>query len=331
LASGDSAGPRDVAAGEWWGGEIRAVGTLLDRHKLIFGAEFQDNLQQRLKYYTVGSPPDYDTPYRSTRYGFYIQDEYRPWDDLVLFAGARYDFNPLGGASANPRIGAIWQARQDTTLKLMYGTAFRAPNVVEKLNTNRADGSNAFGIKPETIETLEFVADHFFTPATRASVSAYRYRIDQLIGPNADEYSANLGSAQGYGVELEGEQRFQNGVRGRLSYVYQRSDDDGGRDLTNSPHHQVKLNLSLPLWGERWRAGFESQYLSSRGTIDGKVGDYLLGNLSFIGDLHRNLQFSVGLYNLFNTHYADPVGPSFLQDSVFQDGRSFRLKLNLRF
>ena len=81
------------------------------------------------------------------------------------------------------------------------------------------------------------------------------------------------------------------------------------------------MNLSLPLWGERWRAGFESQYLSSRGTIDGKVGDYL----------HRNLPFSVGLYNLFNTHYADPVGPSFLQDSVFQDGRSFRLKLNLRF
>ena len=322
---------RDLTFGEWWGGEMRAANTSFVQHKLVFGAELQDNLQQSLKNYDVGGKISFDLPYQSTRYGFYLQDEYSPWDSLTLIAGARYDYNPLGGSSANPRIGVIWQALNDTTFKLLYGTAFRAPNVVDQINTNRADPNAYFGLLPETIKTFEFIVDHAFTPATHFSASAYRYHIDKLIGPNSQDYSANLETVKAYGIELEGEQRFRNGIQARLSYVWQHAHDEHGKELSNSPHHQVKVHVSSPLWSEQWRAGLETLYFSDRDTLGGKVGDYVMGNLTVSGDLLKNIQFSAGVYNLLNAHYADPAGPSFRQDGIFQDGRSFRLKLNVRF
>ena len=40
---------------------------------------------------------------------------------------------------------------------------------------------------------------------------------------------------------------------------------------------------------------------------------------------------SVGVYNLFGERYASPVGGEYLQNSIEQDGRSYRLKVTGRF
>jgi iron complex outermembrane receptor protein len=327
---------RDLVIGEWWGGEFRLTNTSFERHKLVFGVELQDNLQQYQKNFNVGSPPVLDKPYDSLRYGFFFQDEFKILDPLSLIAGARYDYTPLGGSSANPRVGLIWQARDDTTLKLLYGTAFRAPNVFETFYTDGFSVRGATGLVPETNETLELLLDHQLTPFTRLSASLYRYEVQELISQTdviVNGYTSyeNQASVQAQGMELEGEQRFRNGVRARLSYVWQRAESQFGQTLTNSPQHQVKLNLSVPLWDDRWRAGFETQYLSERLTQSSRVGDQILSNLNVSGDIHKNLQLSFGVYNLWNARYADPAGTEILGNSVIQDGRGFRLKLNLKF
>ena len=43
------------------------------------------------------------------------------------------------------------------------------------------------------------------------------------------------------------------------------------------------------------------------------------------------IDFSVGLYNLLNQHYADPGGSEHRQDSIPQDRFSFRVQLSYRF
>jgi iron complex outermembrane receptor protein len=326
---------KDLTVGEWWGGELRLVNTSFDGHKWIFGAELQDNLQQSIKNFDAGGETYLDAPYRSTRYGIYFQDEYHPFDSLTLVAGARYDYNPLGGGSANPRLGLIWQASDATTLKLLYGTAFRAPNVTERVNSSDVSIGISNRLAPERIETLELLVEHAFTPSTRFTGTVYHYQVEGLISPVpvAQGYSlyGNADKATATGIELQGEQRFDNGIRTRVSYVWQQAEDQNGGELTNSPHHQLKLNLSAPLWSDQWRAGLETQYLSERRTLNGRVGDYVLSNLSITADLTRNLQLSFGIYNLWNSHFSDPVGPNFVQDSVTQDGRTFRLKLTARY
>jgi len=43
------------------------------------------------------------------------------------------------------------------------------------------------------------------------------------------------------------------------------------------------------------------------------------------------LEVSGSLYNLFDTKYATPAAREHLQDTIQQDGRSFRLKLTYKF
>lgn len=329
----DGVANKDRAFGEWWDGELRLLNTTFERHKILFGAELQDNLQQRLKNYDAYAVY-LDKPYRSARWGVYVQDEIALLSSLTLSAGARYDFNPIGGGSANPRIALSWRPSDASTLKLIYGTAFRAPNVFERNYQGLNFQANP-GLRPETVETLELALEHRFAPSTRFSASLYRNRLNQLISQTAladgVTHFDNLAKAHGLGAELELEQRFRNGVRLRLGYSVQSVRDDRQRSLTNSPAHMVKLHLSAPLWSEKWTVGVETLYMSERLTLAGRVGDHVLGNLTINGEALKNVLLSFGVYNFLNQRYADPAANHFRQDSLFQDGRSFRLKLTIGF
>ena len=73
----------------------------------------------------------------------------------------------------------------------------------------------------------------------------------------------------------------------------------------------------------------EGQYVSARGLIGGgKAGGFVLANLNFFSiGLTRHLDASLGVQNLFNRHYSDPVSLGYLQRSMEQDGRTIYFKL----
>lgn len=327
---------------EWWGGEIRLTNTSFERHRLVVGAEWQNNFRLRDKSYDLPGPVYLDASYQFSRYGFYVQDEIRLMDSLSLLAEARYDTSPFG-ESANPRFGFIWHPLDTTTVKLLYGTAFRAPSVFENEATASDIGEPSTdidilntGLRPEEIETIQFGLEQYLTPSTRLTATLYRYRMDGLLAQGfdpetGDTYFVNLDEIDGRGLEVEAETRFGNGVRGKLSYSFQRSEDEQGRRLPNSPEHMLKLHLSAPLWNERWRLGLEALYLSERDTLESKVDAYALGNLTISGDLSKNVGVSFGLYNIGDVSYADPVNPIFDADAIEQDGFNVRFKLNVGF
>ncbi len=61
----------------------------------------------------------------------YGQDEFAILQKLTLSAGLRYDHYSNFGGTTNPRLGLIYLLFDPTTLKLLYGTAFRAPEPFE--------------------------------------------------------------------------------------------------------------------------------------------------------------------------------------------------------
>lgn len=334
---------RDATPARWWGGEIRLTNTQFDRHRLVAGAEWQNNYRLSVRFYVPPDPPLMDFSYRFSRYGLYLQDEIRLGDSLTLLAGVRHDTSPFGN-STNPRLGVIWHPLDTTTLKLLYGTAFRTPSFFEYWTTAflLGEGPNpnldilAAGLRPEEIETLQFGLEHYLTPSTRLAASLYRYQMDDLLNQGydaatGDTYFFNLGQVTGHGLEVEAEQRFANGLRGKLSYSLQHSETAQGSRLPNSPRHMLKFQLSAPLWDERWRLGLETLYVSGRDTLAGHVGAYALGNLILTGDLGENAGVSLGFYNIGNSRYADPANPIFGLDAIEQDGFNFQFKLNLGF
>jgi iron complex outermembrane receptor protein len=328
---------REHGLGEWWSGEIRLGYTGFERHHVLFGAEIQDNVRQYQDNYDVFGGTSYlKKPYRSLRYGFYLQDEIRLLDSLSLSLGMRYDHQPLG-ESANPRAGLIWRPWEATAVKLLYGSAFRAPNVYERFYADIVTYKSNSNLRPERNRTIELVVEQFLGRSMRLTASLYRYDVSNLIRQTRDPsdgliFYDNLDRAQGQGLELEAERRFESGLNIALNYALQRTEGSHGHKLTNSPSHLLKLRLSMPLWSESWRLGLETQYMSERFTRTGRqVSDYVLSNLTLNADLTKSLRLSFGVYNAWNQRYADPVGDDFVQDRILQDGRSFRLKLTLGF
>jgi iron complex outermembrane receptor protein len=61
------------------------------------------------------------------------------------------------------------------------------------------------------------------------------------------------------------------------------------------------------------------------------AGYGILNLTLFSQNFIKNLEFSASLYNVLDRKYSDPASRFHQQDTIEQDGRSFRLKLTYRF
>jgi outer membrane receptor for ferrienterochelin and colicins len=135
-------------------------------------------------------------------------------------------------------------------------------------------------------------------------------------------------------LEFELNGRLPKGIRGRASYTYQETEDElTGQEVSNSPRHLGKVNLAVPIWKDKVFSSFEVLYTSRAKTLRGDyAGGHWVANVTlFSHDLVKNLELSASVYNLFDTQYSNPAAGEHLQDTILQDGRTFRVKLTYRF
>ena len=329
---------KDSAYGEGFGGEVKLTSKPIDANRFIVGAEYQGITHQDQKNYDVDPYRLFlDDKRKSAIWAAYIQDEIGISRVLSLTAGLRYDDYKTFGGSTNPRLALIYNPLERSTFKLLYGSAFRTPNVFEQYYQSTTQISNP-DLKPEKIRTYELVYEQYLGDRLRATAAGYYYEIDNLI--NQTEASPgvavfeNLARVEARGFELEIENKWGSGVDGRISYTGQRTKDlSTGGQITNSPEHLAKLNLIVPILKDRLSAGIEEQYMSRRRTVAGNYAPgFFITNLTLFSQrVLGRLDLSVSVYNLFDKNYGDPVSADFVQDTIRQDGRSCRVKLTYAF
>jgi outer membrane receptor for ferrienterochelin and colicins len=230
----------------------------------------------------------------------------------------------------------IYSPWQTTTFKALFGEAYRAPNVFERFY-NETQSSHA-ELQPERIGTYEFVAEQYLSRRYRLSASAFYYDVDDLITQRSDAagnlFFENLHQgAHALGTEFEAEAKYESGLLARASYTLQRAEDESGAELTSSPRHLAKLNLSVPVYRDKVFTSIELQYHSTSRTLAGRHADeFVMANLTLLSrEVVKNLEVSATIYNLFDTRYGYPGAGGHLQDVIAQDGRSFRVKLTYKF
>ena len=330
---------QDFLTADQAGGELTLVKRLFEKHKVSLGGEFRSQFRMDQSNKDAAPSATYlDDKRKSNIVALYLQDEFAITDRLILNAGFRYDHYSTFGGTVNPRAGLIYTWR-DTTAKLLYGRAFRAPNPFEQFYVGAGVSKANPDLKPEIINTYELVLEQYLGHHIRGSASAYYYEIDKLISQVLDPsdgllvyQNGNKINARGLELTLEG--KWPSGWDGRLSYALQESRDNASdRLLTNSPQHLVKGNLIIPLFTDKVFAGLETRYMSSRLTLSGnRAQNVFLTNVTlFTQQLLQGWEFSAQVNNLFDHRYGDPGSGEHLQDTILQDGRTYWLKLKYRF
>lgn len=329
---------KDQSTGSRVGVDTQLTGKILDRHTLTFGVELRDNLQQDqfncdLPTGTINLNEQRD----SYNAGVFGQAEISLLTNLTFNAGLRFDHQSQSLDRVNPRLGLIYAPVEATTMKLLYGTAFRAPNVFEQYYSYPGSAKANPGLRPEKIATYEVVAEQKLPAGLQFSASGYYYHINDLINAWLDSTGQtvyrNLSKVDTHGVELELQGHWAGGLRGRASYAFQETADSMSRRLSNSPKHLAKFNIIAPLWRDKVFSGLELQYQGRVRTLTGNTtGAFWLANLTiFSREVVKGVELSAGLYNLFDTRYGQPGASEHLQDVIQQDGRTFRVKLTYRF
>jgi iron complex outermembrane receptor protein len=329
---------QDVGLGEWWGGELKLTKRLWQRHKVTVGTEYRDNFRQDL--HNADTDPfflNFKAQKSSQNWALYFQDEFSLLHNLILNAGVRYDYYDTFGSTVNPRLALIYNLK-NTSIKLLYGEAFRAPSVYEGFYIGTGFKANP-NLDPENITTYEIVFEHYFTRYLRGSIAGYYYTIDDLINQTLDPTDnqivfRNTASVDAKGLELILEGKWPSGLETRLGYALQETEsDETGRSLSNSPHHMIKLNLIVPLLRDQVFVGVETRYLSKRRTLsENTASDFFLTNLTlFSQNIIKNAEASLGFYNLFDQRYGDPGSEEHRQDIIEQDGLTFWCKLKYTF
>jgi iron complex outermembrane receptor protein len=266
-------------------------------------------------------------------WGVFLQDEIDLGRSWRLSLGLRTDRLNDGAHSTNPRLGLIHHFDEANTAKLLYGTAFRAPNAYERFYA--ADGFARANpdLKPERIRTVEASFEHEVRHM-RLAASLFRYSvtdlIDNVIGDDDITYFTNLSEASVKGVEFEGEFRWLNGARLRASYSWQIGrNEDSGAQLSNAPRNMVKLHWSMP-WRRDVVTGLEALMESGRAMEAGtRTGGYALLNANLVlSRLPGDFALSAAIYNLLDHRYDHPASIDHMQDRIAQDGRFVRLVLS---
>jgi outer membrane receptor for ferrienterochelin and colicins len=350
-----------TANGERIGTELKLTHRFFDRLRVTAGSEYRDNLRQDEQNYMNGYVSKHgatasttqtfvDYSRTSTLWGIYGEGEYQLHKKLILNVGVRNDrYNYIGG-STNPRTSLIYTPLRSTTIKLLYGTAFRAPSFDELYYAGMFSNS-APNLKPETIRTEEVVLEQKLGKRMTLNASGFYNRIGNYIdeqtvivkGQDQTEFMNSQAKAKGIEVELNG--RLPSGVEARLSYTYQDAwNPVTGAWLLDSPRNLAKVNLSSPLIRQFVSGGIEAQFMS-RCVV---WPNYYLGDPpSYSGtpvslnatlyskELWRGFSLSATAYNLVGRPLGDPSGsyneqnhvlsgvPSLLPD----DRRTFRVKL----
>jgi iron complex outermembrane receptor protein len=321
----------DLALGHWVGSRLTYSLPTWRFGTLTFGGEANADLQT-LQNYVLASPyketyRDINTPERS--YGLFLQQELRLSPKWTAYLGARMDHSRSHDPFVSPRLALLYKQSPKTTYKMLYGRSFRSPNAYEQFYY-----SSTSELRPEKAQTFEFAMEHRFGERLHGEATVYRYGISDLIQNVYDDqgesgfYNNAATRALGAEFELGGRPLPWLETAGAFTIGRVRS-EDYALALVNSPRSTAQFRFSMPLATSKVRLAGAYRYLSSRRTVSGgRVEAAPLFDLTLsTRRLHRAFDLVLGVRNVFDRTYFDPVGEEHVSDRFQRRGRTAFIKL----
>lgn len=266
-------------------------------------------------------------------YGQFAQFTTKSVRNFIFTLGERFDYNTLYGDTLNPRLSAIWNPKENTRLKFIYGTSYIQPSLYYKYE----NWANPYAmhipntdLKPEKLVNYTLLFEQRITSKLESVFTIYRNDIKDLIRavsidpltstavnpylivPVADssvEINQNQGDEYTQGADL----RFKSAYLGLDTFLYysyvEGRDTTFNYDLNKISTHKVNFGATYAVWEKisvtplvRWVSDIQSAPSNSEFAGD-KFPGYTVVNLNVNARLMRNLELNVNIINLLNTEY----------------------------
>lgn len=285
--------------------------------------------------------------------------EYAATPDIAIHGGLRFDGRAFLGGDADgdsaldkdgfqgalsPRLAMVWTYRESSALKVVLGSAFRAPSFYELAFGDGGDTQlPPTSLAPERIYSGEVEVTHALSEDLALVGGIYVNSVVDSVtldGEGNEEsplvYTNRDGSVSVMGLEVELRHSLRRGLMWSLSYGLTRARLGGlfdGEALENSPTHHVTGRAILPIvpavlsFVTRLTADSGRKDLDSEWTPASLIWDAgFSGRLETLG-----LDYSLQFKNLLDLRQVHP-GSGLIEDvRVPQPGRSILAEINKRF
>lgn len=292
----------------------------------------------------VSTTSPYINPVRRRLHYVLVQDEWNLAQDWDLTVGIRSDQFSDFGATTNPRLALVWDARHDLTVKLLHGRAFRAPAFTELHTVNNPVALGNPTAQPERMATSELALDWQAAAKLHGSLNLFHYRMSDILRavPNAEPFTgntfANLGEQVGRGLETEWRWKPHPTAQLVASYSYQDA-RDGLTDapVADAPRHMVKLGLDwspAPAWGVHVQARHAGGRQRAPGDTRAPVADADAMDLALRWNHQARAGWSatLSIHNLLDRDLREPSpAPGSIPFDFPLPGRQVVLQTQYRF
>lgn len=288
----------------WLGEEVRYDWQINPALHFLAGADGKQSLFAHQNDYDTLSGTVLNVPASTNQQGVFVEGEYKFADWLSITAGGREDTIQRIGTSLSPRAAAILNPTKDDTVKLLYGRAFRTPNLYELLYSSPGSNTPNPYLKPEICDTYEVVWDRDFKDGLRTTVDGYLWR----LGHGMENYTYTDGSLQtrngptewAHGFEVEVDRRLGNGTSLRAYGSYTRAEASGNR-LLDSPEWIVGAALVVLVYKNNTFLSIEPQVVGQMKDDRGNyvAPTYLTNVVLTSKDIIRGWDLQLGAYGLF--------------------------------
>ena len=346
----------------WVGAEQRFVVTPNDHLSASLGGEVQDHPSARQRGNTEIDPYNLDDTRHFVLGAVYGSVDLRPFDALKISAGGRLDYYSTFGSSFNPRLALILHPYEAGNIKVIAGKAFRAPSVYELWYSSVGQIGNA-SLRPENIYSAEIEWSHRFGRALTATAAAYMNYIENLISlgdvPDMPGTVQNVNTTTPVGTlggELELRRDWKDGWMAAASYSLQRtaylaSDSFASlvrlerssdfREVPNSPTQLASFRAAVPILSRALtlmtrlsveQGRYDRNDSTASDQPQGHTATAVLWDFVFTGTETRwGLNYSLGVYNAFDSQVHYPVSAEFRQRTIPITGRSLLASATLTF
>ena len=338
------------------------------KNKLIVGLDYYDETLN-LEIFTDISRDTTSslTEIKKSSVGYYINDEFNLFDELILSAGARIEKAKIKGKEINPitsiksfddekdhrgeaiSVGLTYLIEKSSKLFTKFTRLYRYPFIDEQASYQ--GWGNAFNKELEAEEGKSYEIGTEFYPIENVRFAITLFRIDmekEIAWNNAAFRNENLDETRHQGLEFNGSYKFGKKANIYGNYTYQDAKFTKGiyndKDVPLVPNHKAFLGLELffpygfSLVPELRYTG--ECYLGDDKNNNGeKLSDYSLVDilLRYRPPNHKyNLLAFVGAENLFNEEYSTMGFEDWFEDQDYNTyypspGRVFKAGLSLMF